>query len=64
MRLTNLRSQSASGNGTNRLGGIVCQVELMVIGKGLQLVQDLRGKEVRGRNGRVVDLRDVNVVVD
>lgn len=63
--LEDLCGEGGAGDSTDGGGGVVSEVEFVVVGKGAELVKDIRCEEGGGVEvGGVVDGGDVNEIVD
>lgn len=62
--LENLSRKSSASNGTDRVAGVVSQVELVLVGKNLELVEGFRGEERGGINCSIVYSCNVDKIID
>lgn len=59
-----LGGEGGAGDGADGVRGVVGEVELVGVGQGADLEEGVRGEEVGGGDGGVVDCGDVEVVED
>jgi hypothetical protein len=63
-RLKYLGCQSCAGNGTDRIAGVVCKSELMLVGESPELVENVVGEKIGGTYGGVVNGCNIDKVID
>ena len=63
-RLQNLGRKSCPCDSTDRIAGIVRKAKLVLVGTGSELEQDIRGEEIGGIDGRIVNGCHINKVID
>lgn len=54
-----LSGEGGAGDGADGVARVVGEVEFVVVGEGLELVEGVCGEEGGGLDGRVVDFGDV-----